>query len=144
MKKMKYFNLNDTKINFNKYFFTILFFTKAYASENDYSKQYSVCMDNSGGVTSNILECISSETSNQDNKLNKVYKDLILQLLPDRKKQLINAQRAWIKYRDLNCEFYIDPDGGTMESIISNNCYLDSIIQRSKELEILKERFTDK
>ena len=32
-------------------------------------------------------------------------------------KQLLEAQRAWIKFRDTNCDFYYDPDGGTMARV---------------------------
>ncbi|MDA1379611.1 lysozyme inhibitor LprI family protein [Plesiomonas shigelloides subsp. oncorhynchi] len=74
-------------------------------------KKYARCMDESGGVTASMLDCIGEETMTQDARLNGAYKKLGSQLAPDRKKQLVAAQRLWIQYRDANCRFYADPDG---------------------------------
>jgi len=35
------------------------------------------------------------------------------ELKPERKKDLQEVQRLWIKYTEANCNFYLDPDGGT-------------------------------
>ena len=61
------------------------------------------------------------------------------QLSPARKKQLQDAQRAWIKYRDANCNFYADPDGGTMATVNANDCFMSATEARAKELEGFKE-----
>ena len=58
------------------------------------TKQFSICMDKSGGVTSDMLDCIGAETKRQDARLNKAYKDVMASLTPARKKQLQEAQRA--------------------------------------------------
>lgn len=101
--------------------------------------QFSACMDKAAGVTSDMLDCIGSETKRQDVRLNKAYKDVFPQLSPARKKQLLDVQRTWIKYRDANCSFYADPDGGTMATVVSNDCFLSATAARAKELENLKE-----
>ncbi len=100
----------------------------------DLSKTYSNCMDQSGGVTVEMLNCIGSETEHQDALLNQAYRDVMAELSPERKTELRNAQRAWIKYRDLNCEFYADPDGGTMASLQSNSCFMTMTASRAREL----------
>lgn len=41
------------------------------------SKQFSSCMDKSGGVTADMLDCIGSETKRQDTRLNKTYKEVM-------------------------------------------------------------------
>jgi uncharacterized protein YecT (DUF1311 family) len=51
-----------------------------------------------------------------------------------RKKTLLDAQRAWIKFRDLNCEFYYDPDGGTAARLAGSDCILQATADRAKEL----------
>jgi uncharacterized protein YecT (DUF1311 family) len=56
-------------------------------------------------------------------------------LSPERKKQLQEAQRLWIKYRNANCHFYADPEGGTAASVSSADCYMTATAARSKELE---------
>jgi uncharacterized protein YecT (DUF1311 family) len=58
---------------------------------------------------------------------------------PERKKQLQDAQRLWIKFRDANCNFYYDPDAGTMATAVSgSSCFLEYTGYRAKELEDLK------
>jgi uncharacterized protein YecT (DUF1311 family) len=58
---------------------------------------------------------------------------------PARKKQLQDAQRLWIKYRDANCQFYVDPEGGTAASVNAASCVMTATAGRSKELEGFKE-----
>jgi uncharacterized protein YecT (DUF1311 family) len=78
----------------------------ASAQESNLSKKYDACMDKSDGVTMDMMDCISAEIERQDVRLNRAYKSLMANLTPERKKQLQEAQRAWIKFRDLNCNFY--------------------------------------
>jgi len=111
----------------------------ASANETELSKQFSACMDKSGGVTVTMLDCIGSETKRQDARLNKAYKEVMEQLPPARKKQLQEAQRAWLKYRDANCNFYADPDGGTMATVSANDCFMSATAARAKEIEAFKE-----
>ncbi len=74
----------------------------AFAEDIGLSKQYSTCMDKAGGITANMLDCIGAETQRQDARLNRAYKDVMAQLSAARKKQLQEAQRAWIRYRRLS------------------------------------------
>ena len=107
----------------------------ASAGDARFSKQYSDCMDRSQGVTVNMHDCIAAETKRQDDRLNRAYKKLMAQLTPERKKRLKAAQLAWIKFRDENCSFYADPDGGTMAGLAAGDCYLSATASRAKELE---------
>lgn len=109
------------------------------AQGSDLSKQFSACIDKSGGVTQDMVECIGAETQRQDLRLNKSYKALIATLSPERKKQLQEAQRAWIKFRDSNCSFYYDPDGGSMARINANDCVMTMTANRAKELDNLTQ-----
>ena len=109
----------------------------AQSAENNFSKQYAECMNKSLS-TQDMIECIGSEYKKQDIKLNNAYKDLQQNLSSERKKQLLEAQRLWIKYRDANCNFYYDPDGGSLARLSANECMLSSTAQRAKELENLK------
>jgi len=56
-------------------------------------------------------------------------------LTEERKSTLKTAQRLWIKYREANCGFYYDPDGGSMARINANDCFMTSTAERAKELE---------
>ena len=60
-----------------------------------------------------MLDCVGAEAKRQDKRLNDAYKKLMNELKRERKRQLQEAQRLWIKYIEVNCNFYLDPDGGT-------------------------------
>lgn len=109
----------------------------AVAADDDslYTKQFSDCMAASGGVTVAMLDCIGTETRTQDARLNGAYQHLGSQLEPARKTLLRSAQRLWVQYRDANCGFYNDPDGGTSATVIASDCVLTATASRAKELE---------
>jgi uncharacterized protein YecT (DUF1311 family) len=107
----------------------------ANADEPKLSPDFSQCMDNSGSVTVEMIDCIVAETKRQGARLNKVYTKLMKQLSPTRQTELREVQRAWIKFRDTNCLFYSDPDGGTMAAVSSNDCYMIATAERADKLE---------
>ena len=107
------------------------------AADSDMTQEYLTCMDKSKGVTAEMIDCMSAETARQDARLNANYKKLLAKLSAKRKKTLLDAQRAWIKFRDLNCEFYYDPDGGTAARLAGNDCFLQATADRAKELKNL-------
>jgi len=109
------------------------------AQQTGSSKQFSVCMDKSGGITMNMIDCMTEENKLQDARLNKAYKSLIAELPPARKTQLLEAQRAWIKFRDANCDFYYDPDGGSMARVSASDCVMRTTTERARELESFKQ-----
>lgn len=114
--------------------------TPVFAADNDLSQTFSVCMDQAGGVTASMIECLGAETERQDVRLNKAYKDIIGGLSSERKKQLQEAQRLWLKYRKANSDFYYDPDGGTMAQVNANDCFMSATAARAKELEGFKQQ----
>ncbi len=109
-----------------------------FAEDDGLAKQFAVCMDKSGGITTEVIDCIGAEVKLQDVRLNKAYKELMPTLSAARKKELQEVQRLWIKYRDANSSFYADPDGGSMARISSNDNFLSMTAARAKELEQFK------
>jgi uncharacterized protein YecT (DUF1311 family) len=105
------------------------------ADDADKSKDYLACMDKAGGVTSEMLNCIAIEMKVQDTQLNENYKTLMAKLSKKRKSELHEAQRAWIKFRELNCNFY--GDEGSIAQVAINGCFLDTTTDRAKELKRL-------
>jgi len=95
-------------MNANKFIFTSIvvgFITAAaQADELGLSKQYSACMDKSGGGMSSMVACIDTEVKKQDVRLNKAYKQVMEGLTAERKKQLQEVQRNWLKYRELKLQ----------------------------------------
>lgn len=113
----------------------------AAAEEIEYSPQYETCMDASNGVTFDMIDCMTAEHEIQDAELNAAYKTLRAHLTPERQEALKLAQRAWIAYRDANCDFYNDPDGGTMARLMANSCMLEATAERARELRTIAERY---
>lgn len=109
----------------------------ASAREPGLTKQYTACTDKTSDTTVGMIDCITAETKRQDAQLNKAYKALMADLSPSRKTQLQEAQRAWIKYRDANCSFYYDPDGGTLSRVNASDCVMSATAERARELESL-------
>jgi len=109
-------------------------------ADDGLSQTFSSCMEQAGGVTSSMIECMNAETERQDVRLNKAYKDVMAGLAPERKQQLQEAQRLWLKYRKANCDFYYDPDGGTIAGVSANDCFMSATAARAKELEAFKQQ----
>jgi uncharacterized protein YecT (DUF1311 family) len=107
------------------------------AADREFSKEFETCLDKARGVTPAMIDCISAELKRQDTLLNQNYRKLMASLQPERKKALQEAQRAWIKFRDTNCDFYYDPDGGTAARVDASECRLNATADRAKELVLL-------
>ena len=124
---------------FKNIFFTLVlsfgFGSLAQADDSQLSKQFTVCVDKAAGVTSSTVDCITDETKRQDRRLNQAYKNLLVSLSQSRKHELLDTQRLWIKFRDANCNFYYDPDGGSIVRITSANCFMNMTAERAGELE---------
>ena len=112
-------------------------YTSLPAAEDLFTGNYGSCIDRSEGVNSEMHECISEEYATQDARLNGAYKKLVALLAPARKQHLVAAQRLWIQYRDANCAFYADPDGGTAARLDGHECSLQETAERAKEIEDL-------
>src|SRR6478609_163055 len=61
------------------------------------SAEYSKCIEQSGGTDPGMLDCMGAEAQRQDKRLNDAYKKLMNELKPERRKELQEAQRLWIK-----------------------------------------------
>jgi uncharacterized protein YecT (DUF1311 family) len=104
------------------------------------SKEYSDCLDKAvEGPWADMFECNGDELDRQNARLNDNYKKLMSKLSRDRKKALLKAERAWIKFREANCDYYLDPAGGRAERLIASGCLVTMTAKRAKELEAMLE-----
>jgi len=87
-------------------------------------------------------QCAGKDYKTADAALNQVYQRLVTMLDDEERAQLKEAQTAWIKYRDLNCDFVGDQfKGGTMRPTVYANCLADMTRKRTTELRTqIKER----
>jgi len=101
------------------------------------------CQAQPGGQTTlGISACLQGETQAWDDLLNAQYKGARAQMLaqggPALADQLLEAQRAWIAFRDADCglEYSIWGDG-SMRVIAAAQCQLRKTAQRVFELRAL-------
>jgi uncharacterized protein YecT (DUF1311 family) len=79
--------------------------------------------------------CWGTEYKKADATLNKTYQQLVTMLDETEKAQLKNAENAWLKYRDANCEFVGDQyKGGSIRPMIVAICLADVTNNRNTEL----------
>jgi uncharacterized protein YecT (DUF1311 family) len=98
------------------------------------SQAYNQCMDKASSTVA-MSTCIQAETKLQDERLNRVYKQLMAKLEPAPQKSLRDVQRQWIAYRDANCKLHVQASGGTMAQLEGGMCVLDMTRERAAELE---------
>jgi uncharacterized protein YecT (DUF1311 family) len=87
--------------------------------------------------TPEINECASIEQKKVEDKLNKVYQRVIKSVdKAEAKKSLVEAQRAWVKFREADCnavyQKWID---GTIRGVMFTGCMQNRAETRIKELE---------
>lgn len=59
-----------------------------------------------------IGRCIARRRAEADDDLNAVYNDLMTRLTGPQQRQLRDAERAWIRFRDANCAWHRAMFGG--------------------------------
>jgi uncharacterized protein YecT (DUF1311 family) len=86
-------------------------------------------------------ECARRDYVAADKQLNNVYQKISARLKGDEKKRLVNAQLAWIKFRDSNCDFEVYRNlGGTGYGGFLSNCLERMTKARIQELETWQNR----
>ena len=86
-------------------------------------------------------ECAASKLDKSDEKL-KIEYNRLLKKLPTRtltKKDLIDAQKAWLKYRDVDCEFRVGTQGvlSAFQTVYILDCQAELNEERIKMLKEL-------
>jgi uncharacterized protein YecT (DUF1311 family) len=122
-------------------FSIIFFFQEEMSAQSIISSNYDRCMDRSGGITSNMLDCIGAENKRLDIALDKTYRDIYQNLLPNSRRVLERDQKAWKEKTRRRCER--DPDmamfdGGSYTTVIYSECFRG---QTAARIEWLKARF---
>jgi len=89
------------------------------------------CGDKS--TTRDMVECLAAKTKAADQHLNAAYKDLLQRIDPEQAEPLKAAERAWIQYRDANCQFYSAHEG-TISQLLGAECMRALTVDRAAEL----------
>jgi uncharacterized protein YecT (DUF1311 family) len=103
-----------------------------------YSAGYDACMQRANGINADMHACIANESKAQDARLNKLYEQLRAELMAARRSALVAAQRDWIRFRDSNCAYRNDPQGGSNARLDAGLCLLRMTAERADELQTLR------
>jgi len=74
---------------------------------------------------SEMNQCAAKDNKAADKELNDLYKQITARLKddPEAKQLLVKAQRAWIVFRDAECNFSASGvEGGSVYPLIYSNC----------------------
>ena len=89
---------------------------------------------------SEMTQCAGQAYSAADKKLNLAYNAYRARLNVEQKKQLTQAQLAWIKYRDLSCAFESSGvEGGSAYPMVRSGCLAAKTESRLKEIKALQD-----
>lgn len=107
--------------------------------EQRYRASYQMCLD-SADTTQAMVSCNETERTFQDEKLNQAYQMVMARLPANRKTELRQSERKWVKYRDATCgkELTGDFAGGSMTRVTYSGCLVDETIKRTIYLEHYK------
>jgi uncharacterized protein YecT (DUF1311 family) len=105
------------------------------AAEKTSSAEYDRCMAAAGPIQPAMDECMRAEAQRQDDALNVAYRKLMAKLPPERQQYLREAERAWLAFRDKECDFEYSRDAGyLMGPTVSASCQLTMTENRVREL----------
>ena len=130
------FNPNNDGFTYMKVqdFKRLSYFKSTKEFEKYYGRYIQKCLDNTGGGLGGIPCMIESDI--WDRELNSAYKKLYVQLNKEEKNNLKQAQRHWIKERDLNLKLIytqLSKEEGTMYRLINAGEIDSSIVLMIKQ-----------
>ncbi len=113
-------------------------------AQNKIDQTLEKCL-NQDNSTAGQRNCIISAQQSWDKELNKSYASLNQKLNKTAKKELLQAQRDWMSFRDsefkLINKYYFDVKKGTIFQVISENKKLQIIKERALQLKEYDEQF---
>jgi uncharacterized protein YecT (DUF1311 family) len=89
---------------------------------------------NDAKSTTEIVQCLATQTAIWDRRLNTAYQKLLASLPPRQRERLRNAQRLWVQFRDANCAYFASGQG-SITRIEAGQCMLRLTAARAQELE---------
>jgi uncharacterized protein YecT (DUF1311 family) len=104
--------------------------------------EYITFKTNDQGSTQDTLHAQYEWNDCQDKFLNVAYKDVKARLPKKSVKKLVDAQKSWLKTRELTCEISII-DKGTMYLISNQGCISRTTANRINELLWLDDLYTN-
>ncbi len=88
-------------------------------------------------ATHDQLDCLRAAKAREDARLNRAYRAALARIEAERRPQLREVQRLWIRYRDARCRFFYHRYSGSSGLLDVEQCLLDETRRRADELERL-------
>ncbi|ENW50466.1 lysozyme inhibitor LprI family protein [Acinetobacter baumannii] len=87
-----------------------------------------------------LNNCSANALNSANQKINIAYANYMKELSPTEKLQLKEAQRAWIQYKEKDCQFQSSPVlKGSLYPFVHNACLVEKTETRIKELQDMQE-----
>jgi uncharacterized protein YecT (DUF1311 family) len=84
--------------------------------------------------------CAAQDYKREDVRLNKNYQGLMAKTEKGQQAKLKALQLAWIKFRDLKCDYEsAQYEGGTIYPFVQESCLAEMTRQRNKDLKAMLE-----
>lgn len=106
--------------------------------------------DECAGVIDTMMmnKCAARDYAAADDRLNEVYKEFVAKLEQSEvkgvRKKMVEAQRAWIMFRDAECEMRaFSYTGGSAYSLTLSGCMLEETKKRTEVLEYYLENWPE-
>lgn len=107
------------------------------------SRHASAAVDcNNANNQRDMNACAAEAFKLEDQRLNKLYKELVGRSDKSEIAKLKQIQLAWIKFRDLHCAYEQQRyEGGSMAPMVRTNCLRDLTKQRNDTLQAVIKDF---
>jgi len=113
-------------------------------AQNNIDQNLEKCLSQRNS-TAGQRSCVISAQDSWDKELNKTYISLSQKLTKTGKKELVEAQRNWIKFRDsefrLINKYYFDVKKGTLFYVVAENKKLEIVKERALQIKEYEEQF---
>lgn len=96
---------------------------------------YDACIAETQGAVPKQQDCADAELRYQDARLNRTYKALLADLDDLDKRAAVEAQRAWLAFRDKDCPARAGRFGSNAGPTTESTCLMESTAYRAQQLE---------
>ena len=109
------------------------------------SEALATCLEEAGLIDLQMRTCYVDFAQAEDTRLNRNWRAAI-EAVGGREsvggQSLIEAQRAWIAYRDVACDYYTALDNpGTLDRLQAQICYAELVTRRADEFAMIAKNF---
>lgn len=106
--------------------------------------EFDACVKQSHGSMPQQQDCAETELTYQDSRLNRAYKALLANLDDLDKHAAVEAQRAWLVYRDKDCAARAGRFGSDAGPATESTCRMESTAYRAQQLEDWRSSVAEK